>query len=139
MQGVRFRALVGEEEELSHSPAEVDRDAHLHRCGLGKVQLMEGAIRKGREGWRCKRDGNGFQELSPGLFSGARRAQVRGGSALAAACWSGQDRLGNFDGRVCSDAAKGIAAAARRGDKGYLLKEDQLQRYKIMDYLHRDE
>ena len=83
MQGVRFRALVGEEEELSHSPAEVDRDAH--RCGLGKVQLMEGAIRDGREGWRCKRDGNGFQELSPGLFSGARRAQVRGGSALAAA------------------------------------------------------
>ena len=90
MQGVRFRAaaLVGEEEELSHSPAEVDRDAHRHRCGLGKVQLMEGAIREGREGWRCKRDGNayGFQELSPGLFSGARRAQVRGGSALAAAC-----------------------------------------------------
>jgi hypothetical protein len=48
MQGVRFRALVGDEEELSHSPAEVDRDAH--RCGLGKVQLMEGAIRDGREG-----------------------------------------------------------------------------------------
>jgi hypothetical protein len=48
MQGVRLRALVGEEEELSHSPAEVDRDAH--RCGLGKVQLMEGAIREGREG-----------------------------------------------------------------------------------------
>jgi hypothetical protein len=44
MQGVRLRALVGEEEELSHSPAEVDRDAH--RCGLGKVQLMEGAIRE---------------------------------------------------------------------------------------------
>ncbi len=69
MQGVRFRAFVGEEEELSHSPAEVDRDAH--RCGrLGKVQLnqMEGAIREGREGWRCKRDGNGFQELSPGLL-----------------------------------------------------------------------
>ena len=75
MQGVRFRALVGEEEELSHSPAEANRDAH--RCGLGKVQLMERAIREGREGyrWRCKRDGNGFQELSPGLFSGARRAQ----------------------------------------------------------------
>ncbi len=84
MQGVRLRALVGEEEELSHSPAEVDRNAH--RCGLGKVQLMEGAIREGREGWRRKRDGNGFQELSPGLFSGARRAQARGGSALAAAC-----------------------------------------------------
>ena len=67
------RLLVTQEEELSHSPAEVDRDAH--RCGLGKVQLMEGAIRDGREGWRCKRDGNGFQELSPGLFSGARRAQ----------------------------------------------------------------
>jgi hypothetical protein len=32
MQGVRFRALVGEEEELSHSPAKVDRNAH--RCGL---------------------------------------------------------------------------------------------------------
>ena len=84
MQGVRFRALVGEQEELSHSPTEVDRDAH--RCGLGKVQLMERAIWEGREGWRCKRDGNGFQELSPGLFSGARRAQVRGGNALAAAC-----------------------------------------------------
>ena len=90
MQGVGFRALLGEE-ALSHSPAEVDRDAH--RCSLGKVQLMEGAIREGREGWRCKRDGNGFQELSPGLFSGARRAQVRGGNALAAACRSAQDRL----------------------------------------------
>ncbi len=78
MQGVRFRALVGEEEELSHSPAEVDRESDAHRCGLGKVQLMEGAIREGREGWRCKRDGNGFQELSSGLLSGARRAQVRG-------------------------------------------------------------
>ncbi len=31
------RLLVTQEEELSHSPAEVDRDAH--RCGLGKVQL----------------------------------------------------------------------------------------------------
>jgi hypothetical protein len=48
--------------------------------------VLVGAISEGREGWRCKRDGNGFQELSPGLFSGARRAQVWGGSALAAAC-----------------------------------------------------
>jgi hypothetical protein len=90
MQGVRFRALVGEEEELSHSGTARRRwtETRIDRCGLGKVQLMEGAIREGREGWRCKRDGNayGFQELSPGLFSGARRAQVRGGSALAAAC-----------------------------------------------------
>ncbi len=41
MQGVRFRALVGEEEELSHSQAEMDRDAHRCRSGLGNVQLMD--------------------------------------------------------------------------------------------------
>ena len=32
----------------------------------------------------------------------------------------------NLDGRVCSDAAKGIAAAVREGgDKGYLLSEGE--------------
>ncbi len=66
MQGVGFRALLGEE-ALSHSPAEVDR--HAHRRGLGEVQLMDGTIREGREGRRWKRDSNGFQELSPGLIS----------------------------------------------------------------------